>query len=113
MTTYRLLPPHPPHDSHILRERAEFAVPMFIGDPPPRLPTDTAAKGRTGKDRLRERAKFYGCLFIPWRAGGRVDVSPEAWAQHLPSLEATAKAEPCEDITPMDRDIARGHLWRM
>ena len=54
MTTYRLLFPHPLHDFHILRERAKCAVPMFTRDPPPRLPTATAAKGGTGKDRLRE-----------------------------------------------------------
>ena len=26
-------------------------------------------------------------------------------------MEATAKAESCEDMTPMDRDVARGCLW--
>ena len=97
----------------MLRERAKFEVPIFTGDPPPRLPTATATKAGKGTDRLNERAKFYGSLFIPWRAGSPVDVSPKAWAQYIASLEATAESELSEDIALIDRDIARGRLWRI
>ena len=110
---YRFQAPHPLRECYVLKEKAKFEVPIFTGDPPPRLP----AAGAGGKPRcagkMAERAAFYGALFIPWHAGGAIDVSPAAWAAHVSSLEATAARQTSVPKELLQRDVAQGRLFRI
>ena len=73
---YRLQAPHPLRDFYVLREKAKYEVPVFVGDPPPRLPVLLAGNRRPANKTAAERARFYCALFVPWHAGDRIDLSP-------------------------------------
>ena len=92
-----------------MRERAKFLAPMFTAP----LADGHRHKRWDSEGSPARAGQVLWMLVHHWRAGRWVGVSPEAWTQHLASLDATAKAEPCEDITPMDRDVARGRLWHI
>ena len=110
---YQLLPPHPLHEHYVLRERAKFPVPVFVGDPPPRLPSSHDATNTRSRKAQHDRALYYGTLFLPWHASSPVDMSPAAWSAHMESLQQTAALDTNEPHVAVARDIARGRLFRI
>ena len=110
---YRFQAPHPLRECYVLREKAKFDVPIFTGDPPPRLPAAGAGGKPRCAEKTAERAKFYGALFIPWHAGGAIDVTPAAWGAHVSSLEALAAKQTLDPQESLQRDVARGRLFRI
>ena len=72
---YRFAQPHPLHECYVLREKAKFDVPVLVGDPPPRLASARSKNGYRNQAKEMEHAQYFGALFIPWHAGGDVDMS--------------------------------------
>ena len=109
---YRFLEPHPLRECYVLREKAKFDVPVLVGDPPPRLPTRMKNGARSPVKEL-DHAQYYGTMFIPWSAGGEINMTPAVWQAHVASLEATASQVTCDPQQLALRDVARGRLWRI
>ena len=105
---YRFVEPHPLRDSYVLREKAKFDVPVLVADPPPRLPAARHQNASRAMEQQREHARYYGAMFIPWHAGGSLDVSPAAWQHHVAWLASSAAQDTSDPQEMLSRDIARG-----
>ncbi|CAK0798449.1 unnamed protein product [Prorocentrum cordatum] len=126
--TYELLEPHPLAGQCEIKAKAKFDVPIFVGQPPPRLPpllTDAkggATAARQRKERLH--AEYFTAVFAPWHASTAtgVDCALHGWQTFLARLEAEAagrppaatrmrgKTLPVEDVQSR---IAQGRLFRI
>lgn len=110
---YRFVHPHPLRECYVLREKAKFDVPVLIGDPPPRLANARKKYGDRILTKELEHAQYFGALFIPWHAGGDVDMTPDRWRAHIASLESVSTETSTDPDLLVRRDIARGRLWRI
>jgi len=99
---YRLLPPHPLHDSHVIVSKAKLGVPAWAGAPPPKepQPDDTSEAGERKRARF---AEFMVANFVPWSCeearllaaeegnrAGALELTPVRWAEHVLGLEMAA-----------------------
>ena len=114
---YRLLEPHPLHDSYVLREKVKFDIPVFVGDPPPRLPSAKQRSVTQSSTKSRDHATYYATLFIPWHADGDIPWQPggevAAWHAHMRTLEEQALATNQDEVGKLEAAIANGRLWRI
>ncbi|CAK0867394.1 unnamed protein product [Prorocentrum cordatum] len=126
--TYELLEPHPLAGQYEIEAKAKFDVPIFVGQPPPRIPPllkdarGEATAARQRKERLH--AEYFIAVFAPWHASTAtgVDCTLHGWQTFLARLEAEAagrppaatrmrgKTLPVEDVQSR---IAQGRLFRI
>ena len=105
---FRLMPPHPLHDSHILVPREKLGIPAFAGTPPP---TDTSFIGPAAVQKRKRYAEFFVSNFIPWSATQPPILSYDTWINHVNMVEDEAclrhKREPdIATATTLDEKLA-------
>ena len=84
---FRLLPPHPLHDSHILVPREKIGIPAFAGTPPP---TDGLFTGPAAANKRKRYADFFVSNFVPWSATQPPILSFDTWTNHVNMVEHEA-----------------------
>ncbi|CAK0807187.1 unnamed protein product [Prorocentrum cordatum] len=126
--TCELLEPHPLAAEYEIKAKAKFDVPIFVGQPPPRLPPvlDHARGKQTMARQRKERlhADYFMAVFSPWHAStaSGVDIAPAGWQAFLGRLDSDAAGAPPASTrmrrkTPAQEDvhtrIAQGRLFRI
>ena len=88
---YNFVGEHPLKDSHCIRPKHKWGIPIFTGRPPPKLPKLSAASHKRATPQQKAAfAQFFVANFVPWSVRSPPSLRFESWLRHAAALEDDA-----------------------